>query len=77
MYENLERLDMTGDVQPEDELREWALATAKELTDRYGVPSEVLLHATASIIVGFQYGIAYGREFGIPDGSKNLFTLKG
>ena len=76
MYDNLARLEMTGDVTPEGELQEWALAMATELTERFSVPQEVVVHGTACMVVGFQYGIAYGREFGIPDGAKGLLTLK-
>lgn len=77
MYENLQRLEMTKDAGPEPELRAWAEAMATILTERYGVSREVLGHVTASVCVGYHFGIAYGREFGIPDCAKDLITLKG
>ena len=78
MYENLIRLVMTGDTEKEvDDLREWAFAMATATTERYEVSLEVLAHATACMCVGFQFGIAYGREYGIPDSAKDLITLKG
>ena len=75
VYDNLIRLVMTGDVDPGDDLKEWAREMAKELTEPHGVSLEVWAHATASICVGFLYGIAYGREFGVPDCAKELITL--
>ena len=73
MYENLSKLEMTGDPRVGTPgLDRWCDETGDLLAEGCGTNA---IHAAASLSLGFQYGIAYAREFGIPDFAKELVTL--
>ncbi len=75
MLENLKQLEMTGDTSVETpELIVWSVHKAKGLYSGFPIELQALL--SAAIAYGFVYGIAYATEFGIPDCSKNLITVK-
>ncbi|KKN81693.1 hypothetical protein LCGC14_0316050 [marine sediment metagenome] len=71
MYENLQKLHMTGNPMTKTpELTQWTLDEASKL----GLQDTPI--CAAAISLGFVYGVAYAMEFGIPDCSKNLITIK-
>lgn len=75
MYENLCKLEMTGNpTDPTPDLTEWATGKALAIVGR----TESLNTASfaAAIAFGFVFGVAYESEYGIPDCSKNLITVK-
>ena len=79
MYENLNRLEMTDDIEvPTPDLDRWCGSVARQLAvDLEKEAGEVMdsSHVGAGISLGFQYGLAYAREFGLPDFGKTLVVL--
>ncbi len=74
MFENLSKLDVTGDPETfEPGLALWCAGVATGLDNAH--PLKDRAQVGAGIALGFEYGVAYAREFGIPDHCKDLVTL--